>query len=122
MSDACYCDYESPRVFHDETRKAVRPHKCGECGRRIQTGETYEHVWGVWDGVSSHHKTCLHCRGFREYVRAHVPCFCWLYGTMREDALQVLRDYAHEIPGLWFSGARRYVQAEQLRRQQTCPA
>lgn len=28
MNDACYCDYEAPSVFHEETRKAIRPHKC----------------------------------------------------------------------------------------------
>lgn len=115
MNDACYCDYESPSVFHEETRKAIRPHKCGECGRRIQTGETYEHVWGVWGGVSSHHKTCLHCRGFREYVRAHVPCFCWEYENMLEGATETLREYAYEAPGLWFGGARLLVNINKLR-------
>ena len=122
MSNACYCDYEMPSFFHEETRKARKYHTCCECRRTIQPGERYEHVWGVWEDTPDTHKTCQHCVGLREYVREHVPCFCWLYENMREDALQVLRDYAHEIPGLWFGGARRYVQAEQLRKQQTCPA
>ena len=118
---ACYCDYEMPSVCRVETRKAIKQHRCCECRRIIQPGERYEHVWGVWEDKPDTHKTCQHCVGLREYVIAHVPCFCWLYESMREDALQVLRDYAQEIPGLWFGGARRYVQAEQLRKQQTCP-
>ncbi len=118
----CYCDYEMLSVSREETRKARKSHTCCECRRTIQPGEPYEHVWGVWEGKPDTYKTCQHCVGLREYVRAHVPCFCWAYENMREDALETLSYYAHEVPGLWFGGARRYVQAEQLRKQQTCLA
>ena len=116
MSNACYCDYEMPSFFHEETRKARKYHTCCECRRTIQPGERYEHVWGVWEDTPDTHKTCQHCVGLREYVRAHVPCFCWLYGNMLEDAVQTLHYYAHEVPGLWFGGARWLVRGQQLRQ------
>ena len=51
-------------------------------------------------------------------------CYCdyEMPSVCREDALETLSYYAHEVPGLWFGGARRYVQAEQLSKQQTCLA
>ncbi len=106
---ACYCD-GLPSVIRVATRKARKPHKCGECGRLIQPGETYEHVWGVWDGRPDTFKTCSGCVGLRDYVTTHVPCFCWQYEHMLEDATETLREYAHEVPGLWFGGARLLVK------------
>ena len=115
MSDACYCDYESPSVFHEETRMARKPHKCSECGSTIRPGEMYEHVQGIWNGCPETYKTCPHCLGFREYVMAHVPCFCLEYGNMLEGATETLRAYAHEAAGLWFGGARLLVNINKLR-------
>jgi hypothetical protein len=116
MSDYCYCDYVPPSVCNDEMRKARKEHRCCACGRTIRAGEAYEHVWGIWDGEPSTYKTCSHCLALREYTKAHVPCFCWCYGSEgREEAMECLREYAHHAPGLWFAGARLYVQARQLR-------
>lgn len=115
MSDYCYCDYDPPSVMHEERRKAKKEHRCCECGRTIRSGETYEHVWGVWDGSAGTYKTCGLCLALREYTKAHVPCFCWCYSEMRNEAMEHLREYAHHAPGLWFAGARLYVQARRLR-------
>lgn len=116
MNDACYCDYESPSVFHAELRRARKPHKCGECGSAIQPGETYENVWGIWNGCPETYKTCQRCLELRNYVSAHVPCFCLEYGNMLECATETLREYAHESPGLWFGGARLLVKINKARR------
>lgn len=118
MSDACYCDYESPSVFREGTCKARKHHKCGECGSTIQPGETYEHVWGIWGGCPETYKTCPRCLELRKYVTAHVPCFCLEYGNMLEGATETLREYAYEAPGLWFGGARLLVNINKLRSKQ----
>jgi hypothetical protein len=115
MDDYCYCDNDPPSVMRKEQRKAKKEHRCCECGRTIRSGETYEYVWGVWDGSAGTYKTCSHCVALRDYTTAHVPCFCWYYGGMRIEAIEMLREYAHEAPGLFFAGARLYVQAKRMR-------
>lgn len=116
--DYCSCDYDPPAVFHDETRKARKEYRCGECGGKIQPGETYEHVWGVWGSHAETHRTCKNCFALREYVQAHVPCFCWVYGNMLEMAMESLADHNNECPGLWFGGARLYIRAAGARKAQ----
>jgi hypothetical protein len=112
----CYCDYEAPSVCHVEKRKARKEHRCCACYRTIRSGETYEHAWGIWDGEPSSHKTCHLCVELREYTAAHIPCFCWTFGSEgREDAMENLRNNAHLAPGLWFAGSRLYVKARRIR-------
>lgn len=112
---ACYCDGDPPSVISIVSRKARKPHSCCECGRTIHAGENYEHVWGIWESKPDTFNTCHLCTDLRELVVAHVPCFCWDYGDMRQEALDMLREYGPELPGLFFSGARLYVQANKLR-------
>lgn len=116
MAVDCYCDYEIPSVFSKTERSAKKEHKCDECGRRIRAGERYENVFGVWDGDASTFKTCPNCVALREFVVAHVPCCCWLYGNMLEDCVNTARDYAHEAPGLMFGVYRRMVAIQRARR------
>ncbi len=116
--DECYCDYgDPPRVYSLRQRVARKRHKCEECNRLIEPGETYEYVFGVWDYPETI-KTCSHCVALRQYVDAHVPCFCWMHGNLIDDALETLREYAHECPGLFTGGARFYIQAKRIRRSQ----
>lgn len=102
----CFCDYEMPSVHSVSTPKARKEHQCEECRRPIREGEQYERVWGVWDGDMSTFKTCQRCLNLREYVKAHVPCFCWAHGNVIEDAINTAEGWNHEAPGLLF-GARR---------------
>lgn len=113
MTD-CYCDYERPEFYHSETRRARKQHRCTECGRAIQPGEKYEHVRAKWEGDIRTHNTCAHCLALREWVQAHVPCFCWAHGNIEEDAIETALQYAHEAPGLLFGAYRRQVM---IRRQ-----
>ena len=111
----CYCDGDRPSVVRVSTHNARKPHRCCECGRTIQPGERYENVWGIWSGSQDTFKTCHVCISLREYVTEHVPCFCWNYANMRAEAIETLREYSGELPGLFFGGARLYVQANRLR-------
>lgn len=108
MSD-CYCDYELPQFYVAEVRTARKQHKCSECGRLIAEGERYEHVRGKWDGDMGTFKTCPRCLSLREWVKAHVPCFCSGHGSIVEDSIEAARAYAHEVPGLLFGAYRRQV-------------
>jgi hypothetical protein len=112
MGDACYCDYE-PAEFCDTTiRVAKKAHRCGECGYSIRPGERYEVAAGKWEGQISVHKTCGRCLALREYIQAHVPCFCWAYGGLLNDAEETLDQYRYETPGLWFGALRLVARIE----------
>lgn len=116
MSEACWCDYDPPEFYDRREPTARKEHRCAECGGRILPGERYERVSGKWDGDFSQFKTCCRCTSLRDWVKAHVPCFCWAHGNIREDALETARAYAHEAPGLLFGAYRREVLIKQHRR------
>lgn len=105
----CYCDYDPASWYSRRQRTAAKPHRCSECSRQIAAGEQYEDVRGCWDGGIDRFKTCGRCLALREYVSAHVPCFCWAHGDMIEEALQTVEAFAHEAPGLMFGALRLVV-------------
>lgn len=49
--------------------RARKPHRCGECSRTIQPGETYQRAAGCWWGDFWHMVTCAHCAALRPMVR-----------------------------------------------------
>ncbi len=106
----CYCDYEPPSAFSLTQPVARKPHRCTSCSRSIAPGEIYEKAWGIWDGEADTFKTCQHCIALRDWVRAHVPCACFTFQEMRDEALDLAREYAHEAPGLLFGALRRYAK------------
>ncbi|CAJ5442576.1 Uncharacterised protein [Burkholderia pseudomallei] len=108
----CYCDHEMPSVYVRETRKARKEHKCDECGSKIKPGQQYEHTFGIWDGHQDRIKTCERCVGMREFVKAHVPCFCWEHHNLYECCIDTASEYAHEAPGLLFGTYRRSIRRE----------
>ena len=81
----------------------------------IAQNECYEYTVGKWEGDVNTFKTCAHCLALRDYVKAHVPCFCWYYENMLEDAIEAAREWSHEAPGLLFGAYRRKIQ---IRREQ----
>ena len=109
--DACYCDYDAPRWYRSKIVKARKVHKCYECQCRIKPGERYERAVGMHDSVYSC-ATCERCLALREYVKAHVPCFCWAHGSIHEDAIETAQHYSHEAPGLLFGAYRRKIFAD----------
>lgn len=112
----CFCDYEPASIYNATRVKAARKeHRCYECARTIKPGESYESVFAVWEGEAQTVCTCSHCLDLREWVKAHVPCFCIGHGNVREDALETARGWAHEAPGLLFGAYRREVQIRRAR-------
>jgi hypothetical protein len=114
----CYCDYDPP-IFARAAKPVARAaHKCDECHRAIAAGEQYERVVGLWDrrdGVTTF-KTCPRCLALRDFVKAHVPCFCWAHGNTIEDCMNAVEEFAHETVGLRFGALRRLHAIENARR------
>lgn len=107
--DACYCGYEPLTTLSVRRPVARRVHKCCDCHRQINVGERYESVAGISDGGIDVYKTCGRCVSVREWLTAHIPCFCWAYGNLREDARETLQLY-DDVPGLRFGAGRRYLR------------
>lgn len=116
MADACYCDYgDSPDVYAKSTHKARIAHKCYECGRPITPGERYERVASLYDGHWTIARTCCRCLSLREYLEAHAPCFCWLHGSMLDDAQAVIEEYGRESAGFFIGSIKRLMRAKLAR-------
>lgn len=106
----CYCDYDGQAdVYIKHIYKARKTHRCMECSRVIRPGEIYENVFIVFDGDASSCKTCPHCLGLRDWVYAHVPCFCWSHEHMLEEAYETINDFSYECPGIMFGFLRKMV-------------
>lgn len=116
MTYDCYCDYEPAQFYRAETRRARTAHKCTECKRLIAPGERYEKVFGKWEYVVEFINTCQRCLALREYVEAHVPCFCWAHHSLFEDVRETISHFAHEAPGLAFGAGRLMVAARSAPR------
>ena len=120
MTYDCSCDYDPPSVFSSKMVKARKQHRCDECRRRISAGERYSYVFGVWDGYANSFHICANCEEIRSFVSINIPCFCWAYGNMLEDAREAVeaaymraRD---EVRGLAFGYGRLLVKAERAKR------
>lgn len=115
MTD-CFCDYDAPSAYSATKPTARVKHKCVECGSIIQPGEQYEKMFGIWDGDISTSKTCARCVDLRDWVKVHVPCFCWTHYNLHEDCIETARHYSIEAPGLLFGTWRRKVAIEMYRK------
>lgn len=106
---ACYCDFDPPEFSRVSVVTARVSHKCESCGCNIPSGSRYERAVGKWpDGFDSF-ATCAECLALRQYVTAHVPCFCWTYQNLYEDATEILREYCHHVPGMAMEAGRMLV-------------
>lgn len=120
MEADCYCDYDPPDFTPNvKVRRARKAHRCDECGAFIQPGEKYEYVFGVWDGFVHIYHTCERCLDLRWFITEAVPCFCWAYSTLHDDALECAREYAPHADGLLFGTYRRILRAKKHRQAQS---
>lgn len=115
MTD-CYCDYGEPAdVYTKKVVKARKVHRCYECSHSILPGQTYERVKSLYDGMWDVANTCPRCLDAREYITAHAPCFCWLHGSMLDDAKAVIEQYRHESAGFYIGAMKRVLRAERAK-------
>lgn len=113
MSDACYCDYgDAPDVYNATRRKARKAYRCSECSSPINAGEEYERAAMLYERSWAIERTCCRCLAARDYIAAHAPCFCWLHGSMLDDAKSVIDEYGHESAGFYIGAMKRVLRAE----------
>lgn len=51
-------------------------------------------------------------RLYHSHITAHAPCFCWLHGSLLDDAEDTLRQYGRESTGFWIGGMKRLLRAQ----------
>lgn len=121
MAWDCYCDYEPCAVYSARDVTARKPHRCYECERPIEAGERYRYTFSVYDGYASSIHTCSHCRDIQQWVANNIPCFCWMHGSMLDDAKEAIREAyyraGNEVRGLFFGFGRLLVKAQRDRRK-----
>lgn len=87
------CDCERPEFFDVQEPKARREHRCCECHRAIQPGETYCVSSGKWDGQFDSFKQCHECAtlfvSFGRYSDASDDC-CVSFGGLWESVSEDL--------------------------------
>lgn len=109
----CYCDFDPPEFCSSRIVTASKKHKCYECSAPIMPGEKYEYTVGKWDGLLDTFKVCEDCHDIRQWVKNNIPCFCWYYGNMLEDAeeavIEACRYAPEETQGVMFGFLRRKV-------------
>ena len=109
----CECDYDYDRPdFYDETIvRARKPHHCYECSGLISKGDKYKRRSGKWDGRVQTYAECERCMELREWATISMPCFCAnVFGTLHENAWEMVRDVAPKTPGFFFEFGRRMVK------------
>ena len=89
--DMSYCFEESAKLSSTFKRKARKTHRCDECERIIQPGETYEINRGLWSEGFYEHKTCGVC----EELRSRFFC-SWLMGSVIDDLAAEIEE--NDIP------------------------
>ena len=100
----CMTDGEDPDFISSSALKARKQHRCGECGRAIEAGETYERTAGCWDGAVSTHKTCAHCVVAATWLLDE--CRGFLFRGVKAD----IHDHLKEAPPGAYPGlARIYI-------------
>ena len=84
-------DGETCSVWSEREHKAKKQHKCGECSRQIEAGETYVAIFGVFEGDPFHGKICGHCAVLADWLGEN--CGGYLVGMVVEDFTEHARDY-----------------------------
>ncbi len=58
---SCTCDMEPATVWREQERKAIREHRCSDCGGIIRKGERYHSMANLFDGEWTTAKQCADC-------------------------------------------------------------
>ena len=101
MSDVdfdCLCDF-SPAEFQSARLSVARKaYQCEECTTGIAAGEEYQRVSGKWEGSFMTIRTCTRCLNIYIWVQRNIPCFCYSFGNMIEDARMTIDAAMHRAP------------------------
>jgi hypothetical protein len=86
------CDCEAPSVGEFSTPVARAPHRCCECRRTIQIGESYERYRGCWDGTWTTWITCFMCGHVRDWIEVNTDEDCIAFGTLVQSVEEAIRE------------------------------
>lgn len=101
----CMLDYCDPcDVFNCAERRAIKPHRCGDCSRQIERFERYRHYSFLSDGSWSHTNLCAHCYAAAEWLRAN--CGGYVLEAIKDD----LREHLDEYRWAGWLGVARLVK------------
>jgi hypothetical protein len=89
MECACIdaCDGDLSTMLLDKKVTARKQHKCCECRRVIERGETYRKESALYDGSVTTYKTCIDCSSIRD---AFVCS--WYWGEILEAVENTITD------------------------------
>jgi hypothetical protein len=109
---------EDVRLLSDRViTRARKEHKCDECCRTIDVGETYRSL-GYTDDYSCwySHKLCAHCQIATQWLTDN--CGGYVYHAVAEDLIYHLREEFDQTLPIWWPMARVYKgMARQWRRK-----
>lgn len=90
-------DAEMSDLVDRQTCRARKAHRCGNCGRPIEPGETHEVATHLFDGSWSRVRSCAQCVAARQWL--WEMCGGWLDGGVALDLEQHADDELS--PALW---------------------
>lgn len=88
------CDLEQPVGYQEITRKARKPHKCGDCKGVIQPKEFYIDISGIWNREPASFKRCTDCKHIRCEIVRETQDACMAINHLRSW----LMDYGYVDP------------------------
>jgi hypothetical protein len=88
----CMANFDDgPEFFTDSTQKARKAHKCLECRRVIEVGETYRRYFGVYEGSGFSGKICQHCEVPAAWLSEN--CGGYMFEAILEDFTEHVNEY-----------------------------
>jgi len=96
-------------IKNEFVKSARKQHKCNECGRTIEIGESYEYHFYTFRGKSSFHKICEDCNS----LRSVFFCEGFEYGHIGERVIEHIQEMEGNISSDCLieltKGAREFV-------------
>lgn len=102
--------YDPPDAYSECDRRARTQHKCLECSRTINPGETYRRVFSVYDGQVDTCKTCSHCLVGQAWLLQNCG------GFMHHALSDEMQEHAETYPDQCFGFLR--IKAGMMRQWQ----
>lgn len=104
----CSIDGDAPDVYRATDHVARVQHKCIECNRAIEPGETYRRAFMVYGGHPDTFKTCTHCQVGQAWLAENCG------GFMHHGLIEEMEEHAETYPDHRFGFLR--IKAGMLRK------
>lgn len=89
-------DAEPWTVSREETPRARKQWRCGECGRGILPGERYHLLVGLSGGIWHKHRWCAHCNAAGIWLA--IACGGYPTGMLREELIEHWNEGYRSLP------------------------